>query len=365
MVKALHATLIIIAVILALLLVIILRRCFRPKTHKNTQTLHHGIARLHQVSPQLHSKFTWADNPSLATDAVENGWPRFAFAAGKNEKTNLEMGWEVCEGSADLTQKIRWINPEGRTTIVRAGLPLPGPNSSFPQEAYFEITIVERDEGKKISEGDKVKLLNGPETVDKMGTNDGVLISVGLTLGGPLGLWKPGSICFNSTASLYLDGAKLAFESENEKWGIPNKVIGCGYNPSQKKVFFTVDAQLVHEIPCKTDDYSSPLYPTLAANTDVTILVNLGQSPFKYSPANLQRTPNPCFINGTSLGYEDSRELFSMGRIDSQWLQRSANNNTVSSIKAMGYDQDSDGDLFEIVLDNTTGKSPYATIHHQ
>ncbi|CAA0810086.1 SPla/RYanodine receptor (SPRY) domain-containing protein [Striga hermonthica] len=164
-------------------------------------------------------------------------------------------------------------------------------------------------------------------------------------------------------------GAKLTFKSVKEQWGSPNKVIGCGYNPSQKKVFFTVDAQLVHEIHCKTDDFGSPLYPTLAANTDVTVLVNLGQSPFKYSPANLQRTPNPCFINGTSfspsLGYEDSRELFSMGRIDSQWLQRSVNNNTVScSIKAMEYDQDSDADLFEIVLDTNTGKSPYA-IHHQ
>lgn len=148
------------------------------------------------------------------------------------------------------------------------------------------------------------------------------------------------------------------------------KVIGCGYNPIQKKVFFTVDSLIVHEIYCKTDDFGSPLYPTLAANADVVVLVNLGQSPFKYVPANLQRTPNPCFVgplaNSPGLGYDDSRELFSMGRIDSLWMQRSAarsNNNTVNSLKALEYDQESDGDLFEIVLDST-GRSPYTTINN-
>lgn len=126
----------------------------------------------------------------------------------------------------------------------------------------------------------------------------------------------------------------------------------------------------MHEIHCKTEDFGCPMYPTLAANTDVTVLVNLGQSPFKFGPANLQRTPNPCFIgplgNSPSLGYDDSRELFSMGRIDSQWMQRSAtaarsNNNTVNSLKALEYDQESEGDLFEIVLE----RSPYTSVHHQ
>ncbi|PIN09888.1 hypothetical protein CDL12_17530 [Handroanthus impetiginosus] len=165
-------------------------------------------------------------------------------------------------------------------------------------------------------------------------------------------------------------GTKLIFESEKVEWGISDKVIGCGYNPSQKKVFFTVDSQLAHEIHCTTEEFGSPLYPILAANRDLTVLVNLGQSPFKYPPANLSRTPNPCFVGplatSPALGYEDSKELFSMGRIDSQWLQRSAtrsNNNTVNSIKAMEeYDQESEGDLFEIVLDST-GRSPYTTTH--
>lgn len=167
-----------------------------------------------------------------------------------------------------------------------------------------------------------------------------------------------------------ISGTKLVFDSENEGWGRTDKVIGCGYSPGQKKVFFTVDSQIVHEILCKTEDFCSPLYPTLAANADVVVLVNLGQSPFRFAPANLQRTPNPCFIGplapSPALGYEDSRELFSMGRIDAQWMQRSAarsNNNTVNSIKAMEeYDQESEGDLFEIVLDST-GRSPYTTVN--
>lgn len=160
-------------------------------------------------------------------------------------------------------------------------------------------------------------------------------------------------------------------ESESHDWGKTDKVVGCGYSPLHKKVYFTVDSQIVHEIHCKTQDFSFPLYPTLAANADVAVLVNLGQSPFRFAPANLQRTPNPCFVGlGTSpaLGYEDSRELFSMGRIDALWLQRSAtrsNNNTVNSIKAMEeYDQESEGDLFEIVLDST-GRSPYSTLSNR
>lgn len=160
---------------------------------------------------------------------------------------------------------------------------------------------------------------------------------------------------------------KLVFESQREEWGKAEKVIGCGYNPSQKKVFFTVDSLLVHEILCKREEFGKPLYPTLASNGDILVLVNLGQSVFKYPPANLQRTSNPCFIgsimeNGSPiLGYEDSKELFSMGRIDAQWLNRSntrSTNNTVNSLKqVLDYDLESEGDLFEIVLDNSNSHS--------
>ncbi|GFQ00765.1 protein ssh4 [Phtheirospermum japonicum] len=456
------------AVILAFILVTILKRCFRPKNivsseMERVQSLQNGIARLHQVSPLHHHhhhhhmdresskktanyylfrrgvltknpSFCWADHPSLVTDAVENGWSRFAFTtivssspsmsvksakalfgacATGNEKTNLEISWEVCQGSADFMQKIR-LNPglkktDNNMSVARAALPLPGPNlginSSFPQESYFEITVLscnendardqlEDKEKREKTDCDKIKLigenLNVKNDTDSLSfvcscdsvtrtkmddLKQGASVSMGLTRGGSLALripgTYPGSIAFNSTGSVYLDGTKLVFESKSNEWGISNKVIGCGYNPSQKKVFFTVNAQLVHEIHCKTQDFTSPLYPTIAANDEITILVNLGQSPFKFAPANLQRTSNPCFIGplGTSptLGYEDSRELFSMGRIDSQWLHRSANrshNNTVNGVKALEYDLESDGDLFEIVLESS-GRSPYGTIHHQ
>lgn len=160
---------------------------------------------------------------------------------------------------------------------------------------------------------------------------------------------------------------KLASESEKAEWGRRDKVIGCGYDPRQKKVFFTVDSELIHVVHCKAEEYGSPLYPTLAANTDILVLVNFGQSVFKYAPANAHRTPNPCFVGpvvnspAAALGYDDSKELFSMGRIDSQWLNRcttrGSQNNPPTTNRALDFDEESDADLFEIVLDRC-GRSP-------
>ncbi|XP_057794443.1 uncharacterized protein LOC131010799 [Salvia miltiorrhiza] len=462
MIGWLHAALIAVsAAFLALVLFLIIRRWARPRSNdaaaERGQNLQSGIARLHQVSPHHHHldakasyqlfrrgappkpAFSWADHPSLVTDAVEHGWPRFAFTAVAVQSSpsvrsarsllgacatgdhggdrGVEVGWEVCEGSADFMQKIR-LNPDVKSAgsssiaaaaVIRTALPLPGPNlgnSSFPQEAYFEVTVVACSENSNQanrerrgrSEGDdKIKLIdedfnakNSPDSLNHgasshsqrrskveegiIAKNEAVLLCVGLTGLNPLPFRIPGtfpaSIGFNSTGSLSLDGTKLVPESEADNWGRTDKVVGCGYNPGQRKVFFTVDSQVVHEIQCKTEDYCTPLYPTLAANGDVVLLVNLGQSPFRFAPANMQRTPNPCFIGpmGTSpaLGFEDSKELFSMGRIDSLWMQRSAarsNNNTVNSIKAMEeYDQESEGDLFEIVLESS-GRSPYTTLN--
>lgn len=145
-----------------------------------------------------------------------------------------------------------------------------------------------------------------------------------------------------------------------------DKVIGCGYDPRQKKVFFTIDSELVHVIHCKSEEFGSPLYPTIAANVDVLVLVNFGQSAFTYTAANANRTSNPCFIGpvvnsspaaAAALGYEDSKELFSMGRIDSQWLNRSStkcgHNNAASE-----FDEESEADLFDIVLDGGYSRSP-------
>jgi len=148
---------------------------------------------------------------------------------------------------------------------------------------------------------------------------------------------------------------KLSLESEKEDWSQVGKVIGCGFNPVQKKVFFTVDSEIIHVIHCKSEDFGMPLYPVLTANINATILVNLGQSSFSFAPANDQRTPNPCFIgpivdsSASTLGYEDSRELFSIGRIDVEWLSHN------TTIKSTVSNEESEYDLFEIVLDNNAG----------
>lgn len=455
-------------VLVLILITIIHRRCCRRNRRESNsvrnQDLQNGISKLHHVS--LHhlerdgtkktnyyvfkqgatsstkNFFNWSDHPSLVTDAVENGWSRFAFTAyapspsvrsarsllgscavGENgsESFEVDMSWEIFQGSADFMQKIRFnsgvrklsksssTNLMSASSVVKTCLPLPGPhlgNSSFPQESYFEITILPWNQDNleimgKVKEDklelEKIKLIREDssnskanseslvhvtsshhhrhqkiqESKENFKSDQFIVLSIGLTSGGSLPLKLPGSypgsIGFNSNGSVFLDGMKLVFESQREEWGKAEKVIGCGYNPSQKKVFFTVDSLLVHEIRCKSEEFGNPLYPTLASNGDILVLVNLGQSVFRYPPANLRRTPNPCFIgpmmanNSPVLGYEDSKELFSMGRIDAQWLNRSntrSTNNTVNSLKqVLDYDLESEGDLFEIVLDNSNSSS--------
>jgi hypothetical protein len=151
------------------------------------------------------------------------------------------------------------------------------------------------------------------------------------------------------------------FESEEEEaeWGRTEKVIGCGFDPRQKKVFFTVDSQLLHVVYCKSEEFGTPLYPILAANTEILVVVNMGQSPFKYGPANAQRTPNPCFIRpplhspSAAMDYEDSSDLFSM-TFDSQILHASAIKGTQSgnNRQAKAADHDPEVELFEIVLED-------------
>ncbi|XP_024010486.1 uncharacterized protein LOC112085498 [Eutrema salsugineum] len=169
--------------------------------------------------------------------------------------------------------------------------------------------------------------------------------------------------------SLSVSGMKLVCESEKHEWAKENKVVGCGYDPRKKKVYFTVNSHLVHVINCKADEFGSPLYPILASNREATVLVNLGQSPFYYGPANVQRTPNPCA--GETPGLEDSKELFSIGRLDSQYLSNFFINRGQSDEIASGrttvgnsyrrkldYDEESDADLFEIALERSGKQTP-------
>lgn len=454
-----------IAILVTLLVVFIRRWCYYKDRkgiadqnrggaggRTTTENFQDGIVRLHQASLHHHqvdldSKkrgnyyvfrrgvsakplFNWADHPSLITDAVENGWSRFGFtaymsspstrssllglcAAGDFGRGNdVEINWEVSQGSADFMQKIR-LNSGSKShhsmaaaaaaSVIRTALPLPGPSSAFPQEAYFEITILycrgeNHDSSGKLKEGEKTKLIqensnpkanseslvhvmisdiNKIEELKLDGKGEEVMLSVGLTAGGSLPLKLPGSypgsIGFNSDGSVYLDGIKLVTESDKEEWGRTEKVIGCGFDPRQKKVFFTLDSELIHVINCKSEEFGTPLYPTLAANDDVLVLVNFGQSAFAYAPANGQRTPNPCFIGplvnspaaAAALGYEDSKELFSMGRIDAQWLSRSTTkgsyNNNGTNYTTGEFDEESEADLFEIVLDSN-GRSPNSVL---
>lgn len=155
---------------------------------------------------------------------------------------------------------------------------------------------------------------------------------------------------------------KLVCESEKHAWAKENKVVGCGYDPRKKKVYFTINSHLAHVINCKADEFGTPLYPVLTSNTEATVLINLGQSPFYYGPANGQRTTNPC--RSAVAGLEDSKELFSIGRLDSQYLRNFFINRGNSEMIASGrtivgqshrrkldYDEESDADLFEIALE--------------
>ncbi|XP_021722568.1 uncharacterized protein LOC110690047 [Chenopodium quinoa] len=404
------------------------------------------------------SFFNWADHPALVTDAVENGWSRFAFTSyvsrspsvrsslfdslrvtgdfySSRESSSIinstsinqvEESWEIGSGSVDFMQKlsfkIKGLNLGGGAvaassssvakSVVRMALPLPGPPmvQSFPQEAYFEINVLNSNEDnvKFNGEGEKTKLLfqrsfsstassgigktqeglfhvsssRGSYLLEELkiggggrrGGGDGVKMSIGLSVGGFVttripGSY-PGSIGFNSDGSVFLGGMKLVFESENEDWAKTGRVIGCGFDPRKKEVYFTVDSELVHVIHCKSEDFERPLYPVIATKIGITMLVNLGQSSFSYLPANAHRTPNPCFIgpvvnsSAAALGYEDSKELFSMGRIDAEWLSHSATTKSTVSYnsdlynntrinKMDEYEDETEAEFIEIVLDST------------
>lgn len=333
-------------VILVLFIVGILKKCLCPRKRKEVTTINNhtdaenreelriensptslqpgiGISKLHHVSLHHHldrdgSKrtnyyvfrrgvstkpfFSWSDHPSLVTDAVENGWSRFAFTTytsspsvrsamsllgpcasvavggdhryrGNRRSEEVEISWEVCQGSADFLQKIRLnsglkkinnipctnfssASAMAAKSVIRTALPLPGPplgNSAFPQEAYFEITVLpSEDEDYYLDsvastgtgtvkrgrlEGEKAKLIqqdfnakintsdsliqvvttshssNGNKKLEDLkiaGKDGAILLSLGLSAGGSLPLklpgTYPGSIGFNSNGSVNLDG---------------------------------------------------------------------------------------------------------------------------------------------------------------
>jgi hypothetical protein len=155
------------------------------------------------------------------------------------------------------------------------------------------------------------------------------------------------------------------YESDKSSWAGVDKVVGCGFEPAKRKVFFTVDGLLVHAVSCNADAFLSPLYPVLASSFDVMALVNLGQGKFRYAPANARRTANPCFVRTASggdgrgsggslslgLDFDDSGELFSMGRVDSGWMEASRmGRSRKEGSGAPAGDLEAESDLFEISL---------------
>lgn len=199
---------------------------------------------------------TFMSSPSLKSPRSLLG----ACAVGdqRNGIISVEIGWEVIEGPSDYMQKVR-LNPGlkkiitavnssmGALSLIRTALPLPGPrfgNSLFPLEAYFEITILpgngekhDLDDDKenikgRSSESERIKLIdedfnakinpdsltrvassqkrNKIDEVEQGSENEGILLSVGLTGEPPLAVkfpgTFPGSVGFNSTGSVYLDG---------------------------------------------------------------------------------------------------------------------------------------------------------------
>ncbi|CAN8244696.1 unnamed protein product [Cochlearia groenlandica] len=164
--------------------------------------------------------FAWTtDHLALVSEAIENGWSRFGFGlvhsptstpplSRTREDPRVVFTWEVSNGSVDFTQTIKFVSPAFREAknslvVLRAALPLPGPqlvNSTFPHEAYFEITI--SIEGEEAKQGQK-KLV-GEKAVLSIGLATGMssICHAEARLPGKF----PASIGFQSDGAIYLDG---------------------------------------------------------------------------------------------------------------------------------------------------------------
>ncbi|KAI5075062.1 hypothetical protein GOP47_0011023 [Adiantum capillus-veneris] len=291
---------------------------------------------------------------------------------------------------------------------------------SFPQEGYYEITVLAEGSAEaprsSFAENEHVKLmskhlLSGKHLGSEVPTNETLdgsgkqqltkemsksfklaetfqnlsshiefskfsskenhlveslqSIAIGLAAGGAPPFRLPGFDCgsvgFHSNGHIYLNGA-LHVEQEprvpamSRSWGAVKTTVGCGFDPLAKKVYFTADGAHVYDLLASSIEFGYPLFPIVAANYDVKLLINFGQSPFEYAPANSHRVSDPCFRRPNSRsaknGFvnEDSGDLFSMGRIDSQWFT-GVQSPTSEDLQHRHVFSEADSDLFEIVLD--------------
>ncbi|XP_047957061.1 uncharacterized protein LOC125202659 [Salvia hispanica] len=118
-----------------------------------------GIARRHHVAEALRNPNYYLFRRGAAPFSwAERGSPRIAFAAAVQSSPSVKSLLASCE---EIRLNLSAVE------MIRAGLPLPLPrpnlgNSSFPQEAYFEVTVVAcggggsegRRERRARSEGD-------------------------------------------------------------------------------------------------------------------------------------------------------------------------------------------------------------------
>lgn len=322
-----------------------------------------------------------------------------------------EITWtEDCLQQIRLNPGVR-SNKDGCVLPVQAlqtALPVPGPLLGpvpYPQEAYFEMVVWNEmsSECSSMAGSERVKLIaktvtasdryrqNGDhgEVVDEkdLSSKEGEqeeeeegekgdeevdwdeLLSVGLAgaEAPPFRLlgFDPGSVGFLSAdGQCYVNGMPYSQQgrdmtppTKGRPWGAVGKTtVGCGFDPKLKRVYFTINGELVHEAFLKSPDFANPLYPTIASNYDVTVLVNLGQRIFEYVPANVTRVANPCcrilqartFKNTSFFDDDITSDLFSMGRFDSHWL---ANLEYANSQEHCYGHSEAESDLFEIVLD--------------
>lgn len=396
--------------------------------------------------------FDWSEHPALVAEAVEHGWSAFAFthtcatcpvpvnfwdmctSCSHKHEYEPDTTWEVGSGSEYM--QTLWLNPglmlrkENHVALVQAlqaALPLPGPplgSLSFPQEGYYEITVLAEGPEKiaeaprrSFAENEHVKLMSkhllsgkhlgsevpADETPDGSGKqqltkemskssklaetfqtlsshiefckfsskeNSSVdnlqSIAIGLAAGGAPPFRLPGfdygSVGFHSNGRVYLNGAlhvdqETRVSAPNCSWGAVKTTVGCGFDPLSKKVFFTLNGVRVYDLFASSIEFGHPLFPVVAATYDVKILVNFGQSSFEYAPANSHRVSDPCFRRPYSRSgkngsvNEDSGDLFSMGRIDSQWFT-GAQSPCSEDLQHRQVFSEADSDLFEIVLDS-------------
>jgi hypothetical protein len=61
----------------------------------------------------------------------------------------------------------------------------------------------------------------------------------------------------------HVDGEtkKHNLSSSKRAWGVVNTVIRCGFDPENKRLYYTLHDKQVYSMTCKVDEFSNHLYP--------------------------------------------------------------------------------------------------------